>query len=183
MKEGFSVADVAALFHCCPHTIRSWVESGKLGAHVDPPVITPGRHRQIRFTRQHIKEYMKAHPSKFDKTLMEKFGVFDEPDTKVEPAETRDDISSHEADGVPASVLAHNPELMETVLRNFGGGQVPAVEEKRDIPKLEDKDRCRIRGDGYLMVANITKASAASIVSILMQDPKIDIHKIEIEIG
>ena len=183
MKEGFSVADVASLFHCCPHTIRAWVESGKLGAHVDPPVITPGRHRQIRFTRNHIKEYMKAHPSKFDKALMEKFGVFDEPDMKVEPAETRDDISSYEAGGVPASVLAQNPELMETVLRNLSGGRVPAAEEKRDISKLDDKDRCLIRGDGYLMVANITKASAVGIVNILMQDPKIDIRKIEIEIG
>lgn len=184
-KEGLSVSDAASILHCTPATIRSWIDSGKLGALLSDTEVTPGHKRSIRILPGHIRKYMSEHRSKFDEATLKTWGVLEEePAVKVETMSEalRRDISGEE--------LVNNPELFDALCRRMCGGEETEETEETETIKQADKpvtieeaETVRVVVDGRIAIANISKESAVAIVGILMNDAFVRFKAVSIEIA
>lgn len=168
-KEGFSVGDVAQMFHCNPVTIRKYIDDGVLGAHVEPKEVTPGKKRRIRIMPEHIREFAAEHRSRFDDAFLKKFGITDIPENQV-----LESISLH---AVGEGMCGKTETTVDPNCR-VSDSAVITVGRRSDRCK-----RCKIIIDGRIMVANISKRSALMVVDVLLNDPHIVFADICIEVS
>ena len=185
-KEGLSVADVAGFLHCTPATVRRYIMTGALGAHLSSKEVIPGTRRNIRIMPEHLKEFMRKHPERFDETLLRKFGVTAETETEpdVEP-ESDAPIEIHGP--VTGEQMLADPRVYQAVVDGFaraGSAKIDQKETEQHSGRYTwgAGESCRIMIDGRIAVANITKKTAAMCVSALLNDPLIGFADVRIEI-
>lgn len=186
-KEGLSVADVAGFLHCTPATVRRYIRIGELGAHVSSNEVIPGTRRNIRIMPEHLKEFMRKHPERFDETLLRKFGVTAETETDAEP-ESDAPIEIHGP--VTGEQMLADPRVYQAVVDGFARAGSAKIDQKEQKDTEQHSGRytwgagesCRITIDGRIAVANITKKTAAICVSALLNDPLIGFADVRIEI-
>ena len=183
-KEGLSVADVAGFLHCTPATVRRYIMIGELGAHLSSKEVIPGTRRNIRITPEHLKEFVRKHPERFDETLLRKFGVTAEPETDVEP----ESDAPIEINGpVTGEQMLADPRLCQAVIDKFTGAESAKIDQKETEQHSGRytwgaEESCKITIDGRIAIANITKKTAAICVSALLNDPLIKFADVRIEI-
>lgn len=183
-KEGLSVADVAGFLHCTPATVRRYIAMGELGAHLSSKEVIPGTRRNIRIMPEHLKEFMRKHPERFDDALLKKFGVVVETETDAEP-ESDAPIEIHGP--VTGEQMLADPRVYQAVVDGFAGAGSAKIEQKETEQHSGrytwgSEESCKIVVDGRIAIANITKKTAAICVSALLNDPLIEFADVRIEI-
>ena len=161
-KLGYSVAEVAQICHVVPATIRNWIDSGVICAHI----LQNDKRRTIRIGRDQLAEFMKKNPGKFTAEETKPFEKY-----LRNPLEEKKQVNEPKETSVPTGAWAG-------LIEQNAIQEEPAVfaEKKNNYDKAYN-----LLVNGRIAVGNITLQTAKQMLSILMDDPVCDVNSVSIE--
>ena len=177
-KRGYSTTDVAQVLGVHYTTVRAMIDDGRLECLVDPP-LTQGGKRRIRFTREHIANYLKAHREHYDEATLKAWGVTEDSAT-TGTAKVIDPKTEKPEDNMS--------QFGVTSLNKLSGAwaglaKAAAVPEpiKEEAPSTTKNETYYIFVDGRLCLGNISSETARTILCALMTDENFGYHQITIK--
>jgi hypothetical protein len=159
-KLGYSVAEVAQICHVVPATIRNWIDSGVICAHI----LQNDKRRTIRIGQDQLAEFMKKNPGKFsveDTKPFEKYLKDPLGKNNDEPEETSVPTGAW-AGLIEQNTIQEEPSVF--------------IEKKNNYDNTYN-----LLVNGRIAVGNITLQTAKQMLSILMDDPVCDVNSVSIE--
>ena len=185
-KRGYSTKEVAQILGVHYTTIRSMVGAGRIECLMDPPV-TPGGRRKIRFTREHIVKYLKAHREHYDEETLKAWGVTEDSTTTgtaevIDPKteKPKNDMSEF---GVTSLDKLSGAWAGLANLATETPNKPAAVPEtiKEETPNAAKAETYYIFVDGRLCLGNMSSETARTILGALMTDENFGYHQITIK--
>lgn len=152
---------MAQICHVVPATIRNWIDSGVICAHI----LQNDQRRTIRIGRDQLAEFMKKNPGKFTAEETKPFEKY-----LKDPLEKKKNDEPEDA-SVPTGAWAG-------LIEQNAIQEEPAVfiEKKNNYDKAYN-----LLVNGRIAVGNITLQTAKQMLSILMDDPVCDVNSVSIE--
>lgn len=183
-KRGYSTKEVAQVLGVHYTTVRAMVNEGRIECLMDPPV-TPGGRRKIRFTREHIANYLRSHREHYDEATLKAWGVTENAviGGTAEVADEKkpeDDISKFgvtSLDKLTGAWAGLAKAASETP------NKPAAVPEpiKEETPSAKREETYYIFVDGRLCLGNMSSETARTIICALMTDENFGYHQITIK--
>lgn len=185
-KRGYSTTDVAQVLGVHYKTVRAMIDDGRLECLMDQPV-TPGGKRKIRFTREHIANYLRAHREHYDEATLKAWGVTEDsvitgtaevagPKTE-EPKNDMSEFGATSLDQLSGAWTGLAKAATETP------NKPAAVPEpvKEEAPSTTKTETYYIFVDGRLSLGNMSSETARTILGALMTDENFGYHQITIK--
>lgn len=180
-KTGYSVPEVAQILRVTPATIRSWINNGRIKANIEG-VITKGKKRKLRITREQLSDFIKKNKSYYDQETYDAFVI----------AEAR--AASEESEKQKKTVAIFDPMTKQLDATDFEVNDIskltgawssivkPTTESKKDLtPTTKKEKQPTLLVDGRIALGNIEKETLKVIINALLEDKQFNPDSIAIK--
>lgn len=185
-KTGYSVPEVAQILRVTPATIRSWINNGRIKANVEG-VITKGKKRKLRITREQLSDFIKKNKSYYDQETYDTFVIAEARAASEEAEKQKKTVAIF--DPMPKQLDATDFEVNDISKLTGAWSSIvkpetpkPTTESKKDLtPTTKKEKQPTLLIDGRITLGNIEKETLRIIINALLEDKQFNPDSIAIK--